>query len=220
MAWFTRFTRFGDMHFVYGQERNMNCGPACVLMCVLKINKLTPHQAAYLEDQVRKSYNKTTGESDSGDKAGTGPQGLVAVLNSLKCGMWTSEKLVPPAAPEKIIGAVGVSSAFSGPIIGVNPVIVAMDWDSGGAHWVVVDTVRALNGQHYATICDPWDANVHVEQLVVGKPFVYNARAENRLDLAGKHKEYQGGSASTFQITSGSKTSVGRLNMWPMIRRV
>ena len=30
MAWFTRFTRFGDMHFVFGQEEGMTCGPSVV----------------------------------------------------------------------------------------------------------------------------------------------------------------------------------------------
>jgi hypothetical protein len=28
MAWLTRFTRFGDMHALYGQEAVMSCGIA------------------------------------------------------------------------------------------------------------------------------------------------------------------------------------------------
>jgi hypothetical protein len=30
--------------------------------------------------------------------------------------------------------------------------------DQGGAHWIVVDTIRDLFDNHYATVCDP-DAN-------------------------------------------------------------
>jgi len=42
MAWFTRFTRFGDIHRVYGQEKNISCGVACAVMAVYKIHKITP----------------------------------------------------------------------------------------------------------------------------------------------------------------------------------
>jgi len=38
MAWFTRITRFGDVHLVYGQEHDRSCGLACIMMCVFKLN--------------------------------------------------------------------------------------------------------------------------------------------------------------------------------------
>jgi hypothetical protein len=208
------------MHFLYGQEKGMNCGPACVLMCVAKINKISPNQAIYYEDQVREMYNKLTGDRDSGDKNGTGPEGLVSVLNRLNCGRWSSEKVASTDASDKIMEAVGTSSVFRGPIVDVNPVIVAVDWDGGGAHWVVIDTVRTINGKNFATICDPWDANVHVEEIVSGKQFVYIARAENRIDFAGTHHEYKGANKGPVQFTSGSTTSTGRLKIWPMIARL
>jgi hypothetical protein len=51
MAWFSRFTRFGDMHLVYGQEANMSCGIASVMMCVFKINKLNPGATSVTVEQ-------------------------------------------------------------------------------------------------------------------------------------------------------------------------
>lgn len=53
--WFTRFTRFGDTHLVFGQEQGISCGLACVIMAAYKINKLTPSvKAMYDEDDMMK----------------------------------------------------------------------------------------------------------------------------------------------------------------------
>ena len=83
MAWFQRYTRFADMHYVYGQERGMSCGLACVTMAVFKVNKLVPGIAAQLdEDQIMRTYNAIMPNADK-PMSGTYPEPLVKVLDAL-----------------------------------------------------------------------------------------------------------------------------------------
>lgn len=41
---------------------------------------------------------------------------------------------------------------------------------------MVIDTVNNFFGQLYASVCDPWDGDVHVTPFTIGSPFVYSAR--------------------------------------------
>ncbi len=44
-----------------------------------------------------------------------------------------------------------------------------------------------------ATVCDPWDANLHIQGFELGKPFVYDAdHAGPTLDFGGKRYAYPG----------------------------
>src|SRR5437879_12918072 len=91
MAWFTRFTRFGDLHLVYGQEANMSCGIASVMMCVFKINKLKPGaDAVTVETDIYKKYEAAMGGGCHYDptKIGTYPEKLATILNSFTDGNW------------------------------------------------------------------------------------------------------------------------------------
>ena len=64
MAWFTRLTRFGDAHLVYGQEANMSCGIASVMMCVFKVNKLKPGAASVtVEKDIYQKYSQALGSA-------------------------------------------------------------------------------------------------------------------------------------------------------------
>ena len=64
MAWFTRFTRFGDVHLVYSQEAENSCGIACVMMTVFKISKLSPGvRSLYKEKQI--TEETALGEADN-----------------------------------------------------------------------------------------------------------------------------------------------------------
>ena len=184
MAWFTRFTRFLDMHLVYGQERGMSCGPASVVMCVAKINKLSASQAVVPEARVRALYNHLSGGAHHFIDRGSGGIGLARALNHLQCGHWVSEDLTGPQLAARMISKVGVHSASSGPIFNVEPVILGVLWGTGGGHAVVVDTIRESGGQLYATICDPWDANVHV-QAFSASGLTYSAHPERSVDGAG-----------------------------------
>ena len=89
MAWFSRFTRFGDMHLVYGQEANMSCGIASVMMCVFKINKLRPDRKALtLEKNITKKYETKLGSKYDSEKVGTYPQHLATILGEFTKTSW------------------------------------------------------------------------------------------------------------------------------------
>jgi hypothetical protein len=210
MAWFTRFDRFGDMHFVYGQERENTCGPSSVMMCVMKINKLAPgHAALYMESTIRADYAVWQGKPYNGRDYGTFPEGLVSILNSLNCGRWTHAKISPQDSSQKLIDLVGTSSAFSGPSVACNPVIIGVNWDgSSASHWVCIDGVRSVGERYWATVCDPADADLHVQSFAPGKPFVYEAAPQISFDLWGERNAnaYAGG-------------ATGRVRDWPFIYR-
>lgn len=165
MGWFTRFTRFGDVHLVYGQERGMSCGPSSVAMCVAKINKLSRAEAFIPEQRVRALYANSEGTTAEFLTHGASGAGLANTLNMLNCGRWTCEIGSPVEVVRRMVATVGVSSALTGPTVSVRPVILGVLWKGGGGHAVVVDTIREFRGKRYATVCDPWDANVHVQEI-------------------------------------------------------
>ena len=191
MAWFSRFTRFGDMHWVFGQERNISCGVACVVMAAFKINKFTPGvKAAFSEDDVLARATAILGPNPLGTAGLSNPQ-MVTLLNDpmFSMGGWRLDTLPQADVPAKIISQVGTTAGL-GPTLEVKPVIVGIDWTGGGGHWVVVDTVRTFMGSTYATVCDPWDANVHVTPMAAKSTFSYTAQKTWGGALWGKHKEY------------------------------
>lgn len=208
MAWFTRFTRFGDIHYVFGQEQGMACGLASALMCYTKINKLSPGSPSYnTTAKIQQLYTKWLAGAYDPTTTGTWPDGLVYALNQLNCGRWKKDSYSPNNAAQAIAHFVGVRGAF-GPAVTVTPVIVGVNWDgSTASHWVVVDTVRSAFGNLYATINDPWDASVHVQKMEYGKAFVYEAAPTIGIDFGGTHYEYD-------------QPSTGRVKDWPIIHLV
>lgn len=209
MAWFTRFSRFGDMHLVFGQEQDMTCGPASALMCYTKINKLSPTANFETTTQRFKDlYARWSGAPYDGSVSGTFPDGLAYALNRMSCGRWVTSTYSNPAeATDRILSLVTGASGF-GPTIDVNPIIVGVNWDgSTGSHWVCIDTIRSFFGSSYATICDPWDAGLHVQSITASTPFTYEAEGTIQFNAWGSHFTY-------------SQPSVGRLRVWPIIHRV
>jgi hypothetical protein len=103
-------------------------------------------------------------------------------------GGWKLARLAQQDVPARIAAKVGVVGGW-GPILNVNPVIVGIDWQAGGGHWVLIDTVRSRGGITFATVCDPWDANVHVTPLK-SATFAYTGKEENSFDLWGSHFTY------------------------------
>jgi hypothetical protein len=205
MAWFTRFTRFGDAHFVFGQELGNTCGPSSALMCYTKLMKLAPGAAFYGNtNQMEAWYAEWYGKPYDGNKEGTWPEGLVYALNKAKCGTWTFDTYSPNDTAQAIDWFVGRTSGW-GATVKVKPIIVGVNWDgSKASHWVCVDTVREWAGQLYATVCDPWDADVHVQKMKIGTQFVYEAKEELHIDFGGTHYSY-------------NQPSTGRVRTWPII---
>lgn len=211
MAWFSRITRFADVHLVYGQEENMSCGIASVMMCVFKINKLKPGaQALHVEKEIYDKYSAASGKKYQPSTKGTHPTHLVTVLNDLDCGTWKWHSLAGAAASQKILDTVGKIEGL-GPVVACNPVILGVDWDGGGAHWVVIDTIRIIDGKKYVTICDPWDTNVHIEPIAAGTAFSYDpGKGGFMLSFGGTHK----GMTSPYAVTDR-----GTVKNWGIICR-
>lgn len=181
------------------------------MMCIMKINKMAPGRAAlHVEQEIRDAYGAWQHQSYDGRAYGTFPAGLVDILNTMNCGRWTSEIVSSQNSGQRIVDLVGSSSAFSGPIATVNPIILGVNWDgSTSSHWIVIDTVRTLLGGFYATVCDPADANVHVQSFQPGQAFVYQATTAISVDFWGERDAaaYSGG-------------ATGRVRDWPFIYRI
>jgi hypothetical protein len=75
-----------------------------------------------------------------------------------------------------------------------------------------VEPIREFAGTRYATICDPWDSNVHLQSFKTGSPFLYDAAQGGfSIDFGGTHKQqrepYKGNAAK------------GQVKTWGMIYR-
>ncbi|MBV8126445.1 MAG: hypothetical protein JO114_02135 [Planctomycetaceae bacterium] len=193
MAWFTRFTRFGDVHLVYAQEQQNSCGIACVMMTVFKINKLTPGvRALHTEREIYGVYSRVSHTNYNGSSYSYATH-LASTLNQLRVGKWKAENVGTSSVTNAILRSVGTVSP--GPVInlpdGHYPIIVLVGWNSGGAHFVVVDTVVSFLSSNYASVCDPWDGDVHVTTIQSNQTFNYvGAAIPWSWDLGGIRRDY------------------------------
>ncbi|MFT3810052.1 MAG: hypothetical protein QM698_09055 [Micropepsaceae bacterium] len=193
MAWFSRISRYCDAHLVYGQEAPNSCGIASVIMCVFKINKLAPGKTALtLEKDIYKKYEAASGGAYNSQTTGTFPQYLATILTEFTGATWGAQKPPENGVAATIKQKVGVTAGL-GPTIASKPIIVGVDWDLGGAHWIVIDSIRTMGLGYNATVCDPWDANLHIQSFELGQPFKYDAdSAGPTLDFGGTRNHYQG----------------------------
>lgn len=185
MAWFARYTRFGDMHLVFGQEQSVSCGIACVIMAAFKINKLRPGvPAVFDEAEIMAKATALFGLNPLKGSGLNNPQ-ILMLLNDpgLKMTGWKHSMLPPKSVPQELIKRIGVNGL--GPAVNVKPMVVGIDWSTGGGHWVVVDTIRMIMGELYATVCDPWDANVHIVHFKKNNVFGYEAEEEIGFNFGG-----------------------------------
>lgn len=195
MGWFTRFTRFGDAHLVFGQEAENSCGIACVRMCVFKVNKIEPGKTALqTEQQIYKVYSQASGRNYDGSTY-TFANILADTLNKLNCGTWAADFVGAAGVSDAIIASVGTDIVGLGPAINSfrrgYPIIVLVGWGRGGAHFVVVDTVNSFFGSLYASVCDPWDGDVHITSFKPGQAFNYIASSNPSSWSIGSHHEYK-----------------------------
>jgi hypothetical protein len=191
MAWFSRFTRFGDMHWVFGQEHSISCGVACVIMAAYKINKLWPGvKSTFTEKDILQMAAALFGQNPLGNSGLNGGQ-MIQLLNhsSLRMGGWSFSSLPPGDVPAQIVRKVG-TIGFLGPTVFAKPIIALVNWSGGGGHWVLIDSVREFFGQKYATVCDPWDANVHVVPMKLNASFNYTGKQTFAVDFGGTHYAY------------------------------
>ena len=143
-------------------------------MTVFKINKLVPGiRALHSEREIYGVYGRVSHTTYNGS-AYTYANYLASTLNQLRVGRWEAKNVGPAQVPQAIVDAVG--TVGPGPVIdlpdGKYPIIVLVGWNQGGAHFVVVDTVVSVAGLH-ASVCDPWDGDVHIPPVRTGNPFGY-----------------------------------------------
>jgi hypothetical protein len=205
MGWFTRFTRFGDPHLVYSQEADNSCGIACVRMVVFKTNKLTPgSKATYAEQQIYTRYSIASSATYTGS-AYTFTNHLATTLNGLDCGVWEQANVGVNGVSDAIFDSVGTDYVGAGPIANAIhrnwPIIVLVHWDANNAHFVCVDTVNNFLGSTYASVCDPWDGDVHITPIKRGSPFGYVGQPNRSSWAIGtpEHNYSGGGSSGAAQ---------------------
>ncbi len=162
-----------------------------MIMAAFKINKIAPGtKALFSEADILAKATAMFGPNPLGTAGFNNPQ-ILQMLNhaDLKMTGWNFKRLAKPDVPDKIIQEVGVTSGF-GVVISVKPMIVGIDWKGGGGHWVVVDTVRTFMGKKYATVCDPWDANLHIVPLKKNQTFSYTGKSVVGVDFWGERYNY------------------------------
>jgi hypothetical protein len=164
-SWFVRITRFGTTHLVRAQEAENSCGINSVMMAVCRMNKLTLlADGNYAEQLVYPKYDASYDGTSY-----TYTDKLADLLNKLKMGTWESVD----------VGATGVADAVvkSASFFQLSsvPIIVHVRWDDGGGHFVLIDYTFNVLGNHYATVCDPWDGHVHVTKMKSGSAVRYEA---------------------------------------------
>ncbi len=207
-SWFLRIDRFADVHLVAAQSKDQSCGLASIKMVMFKVNKLRPGASSLeTERNIEKKYKTLAGETTHDfDVKGSNPGVMVKVLNSFGIGNWAIDWPALNDVGTKIGQYVGTDQFGLG-LTGYNainrgyPVILACYWAGGGGHAIVVDTVTSVPVLGtYATICDPWDANVHFEKIETGKPFTYKPTAAMGINFWGDVKGVPSGNGTVKAI--------------------
>lgn len=211
--WYVRLTRFASVHMVYAQMAQNSCGMASIMMVNFKMKKgvmfagvsaaanisvvpgigqlIGPTLAASAvnyavksEPDVYKEYTKVTGSPYDGSQYSDAMK-FPAVLRNLSLGNWECVN----------VGETDFAKAAKKATSAGAPVIGHVVWDSGGAHFVVID-------EHYlgyGCVCDPWDGQVHVTRMKDGSTVRYNASdSVTGWSIGGKKNSYPAGSTGKF----------------------
>jgi len=105
-----------------------------------------------------------------------------------------------PGAPFEVVNA-HVPTIARG-----QPIICGTDWDVSGGHWVVVDTVNNFFGTLYASVNDPWDADVHITPITRGTTVRYSAdKAKTSWDAGGLRHEYAAKPSGVTRVCSAAR---------------
>jgi hypothetical protein len=178
---------------VFSQEKDKSCALACAKMVVFKVNKLTPGaKALYQETAVEAKYLKHETSVADYTAFGAEANALTSTLNELGIGSWVCETPAEDDMSQSLIDAVHPDIVGLGPVINTalrkGPVILLIGW----GHYVVVDTINKLPmyDQYWASVCDPWDGNVHITSFEKDKKFTYTGATVPGVDLWGDRFNY------------------------------
>ena len=121
----------------------MSCGIASLMMCVFKINKLTPGAASVtVEKDIYQKYSQVMGSGYSPETTGTYPQYLATVLNSFTSGTWHWHNYAPTDVPQQLLDKVGLTAGL-GAVVNVEPVILGWTGTSAArTGWSSIRSVR------------------------------------------------------------------------------
>jgi hypothetical protein len=181
MSWFRRATPLAT-RMVYGQQAKNSCGIASVIMVNYLVKKagLSPYleanrlSGAYddtyrSERDVDAAYSQVAGFTYNGTQD-TNTELLTAVLNKLNIGQWR----------QLSISSNDISNKISNSCVGPRrvPIILLVNWRSGGGHFVVCDAAAQSEIGVRADFCDPWDASFHTLNIRRGEPLTYSTQKE------------------------------------------
>ena len=221
-SWFARFDRFGSVHAVRSQDTitdstgadsSNSCGIASILMVNFKqkkhlmvagvsagasiassgaplgtfiggqLAKAAINNAVKEEPEIYKIYSDVTGSAYDGSTysiAGKFPE----VLRRLGLGTW--ERVFVPEAD--------VYTTIKASVDKGAPVIARIAWNSGGAHFVVVDEVHTTATGGKLCVCDPWDGELRLIDGAAGAVTNYDPTGFVwSFSLGGNRHAYTGG---------------------------
>lgn len=221
-SWFIRLTRYGTVHAVRSQDTikkggadsSNSCGIASMLMINFKqkkhlmaaglsagaaisssgvpggtyiggqLSKLALEQAVKEEPEIYKIYSDVTGSIYNGSSYSDAMK-FPEVLRRLGLGTWSCDWV----GPGGFYDAAKASTDKGVPVIG------HVTWNSGGAHFVVVDDTHGGT----VTVCDPWDGEVHIPDAKPGQTINYDPSGWVwSFSLGGNRHKYDAASPGTF----------------------
>lgn len=219
-SWFVRLDRYGDVHMVRAQDKiiqsgsdvSNSCGIASILMLNFKVKKhlmlagieagaavstvpivggfvgsqlvrASVDYAVKSEPEVYKIYGSVIGSTYDGSSY-TYATKHPPVLKQLGLGEWEGVYIGPNAMYDAIKAT--VESGY--------PCIVHCAWNSGGAHFMVVDGVHATS----IAVCDPWDGELRIVDAASNTPIKYDPSSTFSFSFGERH-EYD--SASPGQLS-------------------
>lgn len=212
MSWYVRLTRFASAHMVYAQHAQNSCGIASMMMVNFKQKKgsllagLAAANAASAiplvggvlsssiveaaisnavasEKGVYAAYTKVTGSPYDGSQYSDADH-FPKVLKNLGLGDWEVYDM-----PANSFAATAKAATDKAPII------ARVEWNGGGAHFVVIDEFH----MGYACVCDPWDGELHVVSMPKNQKVTYNANDRIiSISFGGTRNTYPAGNTGVF----------------------
>jgi len=145
----------GQNHILATQEKSHSCGIACVGMIIGRM------RGQLFEEKVLRQYS---GEFDQGKYNAMPTAGYKAGVGTEMENL--SIMLRKASISASMTHVADVLSAFKKASMS-KPILAHVEWDGGGAHFVVVDGV--YDGIR-AVVCDPWEGLREVNNLPLYNP--------------------------------------------------
>jgi hypothetical protein len=220
MSWFSRISRFGSVHMVRSQDKEMACAMSSIVMVNFKMKKglmfagmaagaklaVSPIPgASYIgytlaraaialavasESEVIKLYDEVKGSPNDFNTQGAKPELYAQVLPKLGLGDWEYVDVGETGFAQAVIDATDKGT----------PVIGRVRWTAGGGHAVVIDETHSFLGRQYLCVCDPWDGELRVISCTPGSTVDYDG---NYVPISTGR--FFGGDSRDYDLTKNNK---------------